>query len=389
MKKIKKICVISGSRAEYGLLHNLLIKLKKKKNIKLQIVVTGMHLSTEFGLTYREIIKDKFKLDKKIEIVMSSDTPESICKSTGLGIISFSDAFKDLRPDMIVLLGDRYELLSAAFTALVMRIPIAHIHGGEVTIGAFDDAIRHSISKMSWIHFVSHKTYKNRLIQLGENPSNIFNFGGLGAERVKEIKKIEKKDLESFLGIKLKKNKLLMITFHPITLDKASSLRQFKNLLKVLNGIKDKFFIFTLPNSDTDGRIIIDLIKKFVSQNKHRSKYYTSLGQKKYFSLINYCYAVVGNSSSGILEVPSFRIPTINIGDRQKGRVMSDSVINCNPTISSIEYAFKKIKDARFFNKLRFNKNPYFSNNTSLKISNKIANIKIPQNTKKTFFDLK
>lgn len=385
----KKICVITGSRAEYGLLYSVLSNLKNKKNVKLQLIVTGMHLSTEFGLTYKEIIKDKFRIDKRIEIVLSSDTPESICKSTGLGLISFGEAYKDLKPDIVVVLGDRYEIMSAAFAALISRIPIAHIHGGEVTIGAFDDAIRHSITKMSWLHFATNEIYKKRIIQLGESPSKVYNFGGLGAERTKNIKLYKKKELEKLLNFKLENDKLLMITFHPITLEDSSSFHQFKCLLKVLDKIKNRFFIFTLPNSDTDGRIIIDLIKKFNRKNSDRSRYFVSLGQKKYFSLLKYCYAVVGNSSSGILEVPSFQIPTINIGDRQKGRYMPPSVINCKPTISSISSAFKKIENINFRKKLKKSTNPYYKKNTARNIANKLSTIKIPNDIKKKFIDLK
>jgi len=212
----KKICVVTGSRAEYGLLSNLLKKLKKDKFFNLQIITTGMHLSTEFGETYREIENDGLKINKKIEVVLSSDTAESISKSIGLGFVSFSEAYKDLKPDVVIILGDRYELLAPAFTAFLNNIPIAHIHGGEVTTGAFDDVIRHSISKMSWLHFCSTEVYRKRIIQLGENPLNVYNVGGLGAENVNKISLIKKENLEKELNIKITKN-FFLVTFHSTT----------------------------------------------------------------------------------------------------------------------------------------------------------------------------
>ena len=383
----KKICVITGSRAEYGLLANLLKKLKKNKFFDLQIIVTGMHLSTEFGETYKEIENDGLKINKKIEVVLSSDTAESISKSIGLGFISFSEAYKDLKPHIVIILGDRYELLAPAFSALLNNIPIAHIHGGEVTTGAFDDAIRHSISKMSWLHFCSTEVYKKRLIQLGENPSAVFNVGGLGAENVNKINLIKKEKLEKELNIKLDKN-FFLVTFHSTTLEKNTSKKYFQNLLNALNEFKDFKIIFTLPNSDTDGRVIIKLIKNFQSKHKERVYYFTSLGQTKYFSLIKYCKAVIGNSSSGLLEVPSFKIPTVNIGERQTGRVYAPSVINCLATKKSITLAIKKTFNKKFSSKLKNIKNPYYNGETSKKIINILKNKKIPQNLKKVFYDL-
>lgn len=383
----KKICVVTGSRAEYGLLANLLKKLNKNKFFNLQIIATGMHLSTEFGETYREIENDGLKINKKIEVVLSSDTPESISKSIGLGFISFSEAYKDLKPDLVIILGDRYELLAPAFSAFLNNIPIVHIHGGEITTGAFDDVIRHSISKMSWLHFCSTEVYKKRLIQLGENPLNVYNVGGLGAENVNKISLIKKEKLEKELNIKLTKN-FFLVTFHSTTLEANSSKKYFQNLLNALNEFKDFKIVFTLPNSDTDGRVIIKMIKDFKVKNKDRVYYYTSLGQTKYFSLIKYCKAVIGNSSSGLLEVPSFKVPTVNIGERQAGRVYAPSVINCNVDKKSIFLAIKKTFDAKFSKKLKKIKNPYCNGETSEKIINILKNKKTPQNLKKFFYDL-
>ena len=383
----KKICVVTGSRAEYGLLSNLLKKLKKDKFFNLQIITTGMHLSTEFGETYREIENDGLKINKKIEVVLSSDTAESISKSIGLGFVSFSEAYKDLKPDVVIILGDRYELLAPAFTAFLNNIPIAHIHGGEVTTGAFDDVIRHSISKMSWLHFCSTEVYRKRIIQLGENPLNVYNVGGLGAENVNKISLIKKENLEKELNIKLTKN-FFLVTFHSTTLETNSSKKYFQNLLNALNEFKDFKIVFTLPNSDTDGRVIIKMIKDFKIKNEDRVYYFTSLGQTKYFSLIKYCKAVIGNSSSGLLEVPSFKVPTVNIGERQAGRVYAPSVINCNVDEKSIFLAIKKTFDAKFSKKLEKIKNPYYKGETSKKIINILKNKKTPQNLKKFFYDL-
>lgn len=383
----KNICVVTGSRAEYGLLSNLLFKLKKDGHFNLQIIVTGMHLSTEFGKTFEEINKDGLKIDKKIECILSSDTPNSICKSTGIGFFSFGDAYEDLKPDIIVLLGDRYELFAAAFSALVYGIPIAHIHGGELTSGAFDDAIRHSITKMSWLHFTSTDVYKKRIIQMGESPLRVFNVGGLGAEKILNLKLFNKKNLEKSLNFLISK-KLFLVTFHSTTLEMGSSNKNFKSLLKALDHFKDFKIIFTLPNADTDGRIIIELIKKYASLNPKRVKYFTSLGQKKYFSLIKFCHAVIGNSSSGLLEVPSFKTPTINIGERQKGRVYAKSVINCEPTKNSIIKSILKTFNNDFIKDLEKVENPYYGGNTSKKIIEILKKTNLPRNLKKKFYDI-
>ena len=387
MKKLrKKICVITGSRAEYGLLYWLLKDLKKSKNIDLQLIATGMHLSPEFGKTIDQIKKDGFVVDREIDILLSSDEPSAIAKSCGLCMISFSDAFKELKPDMIVLLGDRFELLSVASTALLMNIPIAHIHGGEVTIGAYDDAIRHSISKMSWLHFVAHLSYKKRLIQIGENENQIFDVGGLGAYGISKIKLYNLKDLEKLLNFKINKDTIL-ITYHPVT-QELDSVKQFKTLLNVLKKKKKYRIIFTMPNADNYGKSISNEIKKFVKSNSNRSIWFYSLGQKKYLSLLKYARAAVGNSSSGVLEAPSFDTPTINIGSRQEGRVMAKSIINCKSDSKSINQAFKKIENSNFLEVAKISKNPFFKKNTSKDICKILEEFEIPKNLKKKFYDI-
>lgn len=316
---MKKICVVTGTRAEYGILKPLLRRLRDDKEFQLQLVVTGMHVSPEFGLTYKQIIRDNFEITEKVEILLSSDTPVGISKSMGLAMISFSEVFDRLKPDLLVLLGDRYELLSVASAAMVARIPIAHIHGGETTEGAIDEAIRHSISKMSYLHFTSTEAYRKRVIQLGENPSRVFNVGGMGVEEIRNTAFLSKEDLEKELNLKLD-SKTALVTFHPVTLEKNTAKEEFNNLLDALDYFEGLKVIFTKANSDTDGRIINKMIDEYVIKNPKKAVAFTSLGQLRYYSTIKYADFVLGNSSSGILEVPTFKKPTINVGDRQKGK---------------------------------------------------------------------
>ena len=390
MIKRKKICIVTATRAEYGLLYWLMREIKKDKKLELQIIVTGMHLSHEFGLTYKEIEKDGFKINKKIEMVLSADTSSSIVKSTGLGMIGFADALRDLKPDIVVLLGDRYEMLSAAYSATISRIPIAHFHGGETTIGAIDEPTRHSITKMSHFHFVSHKDYKERVIQLGEQPKNIYLVGGLGVEYIKRVKLYEKKILEKKINFKFS-NKNILVTFHPVTLEVDTAKKQFENLLYALDKLKDTQIIFTMPNSDTEGRIIQKLITNYVNKNKFKSIAYTSMGQKRYLSTLKYVDAIVGNSSSGILEAPSFKIVTVNIGDRQKNRVQGKTVINCRPEKKQILNALEKVYSKKFRKNILNTFSPYELKKKIFpsKVAVKVFNKKISKNVlKKIFHDL-
>ena len=325
----RKICVVTGTRAEYGLLRWVIKGIKESHDLQLQLVVTGMHLSPEFGLTYKDIQQDGYPIKKKVEMLLSSDTTSGIIKSMGLGIISYAEAFDELKPDLLVVLGDRYEIFSAASAAMIARIPIGHIHGGEATEGLIDESIRHSITKMSHLHFVATEEYKNRVIQLGETPKNIFNVGGLGIDSIKRLNLLEKKELEDEINFKFGL-KNLMITFHPVTLEQNTSSDQMKELLSALENMHDTKLIFTMPNADTDGRVLFDIVNDFVIQNPN-AKSYTSLGQLKYLSCLKYVDGVVGNSSSGIIEAPSFNIGTINIGDRQKGRIKAQSIIDVVP----------------------------------------------------------
>ncbi len=323
-----KICVVTGSRAEYGLLGGLLAALKSEPSFCLQVVATGMHLAPEFGLTFREIETDGFLIDEKVEMQLSSDTRVGTAKSVGLGVIGFADTFARLMPDLLLLLGDRYEIFAAAQAAYIARIPIAHIAGGDVTEGAFDEAIRHSITKMAQLHFVTNAASRQRVLQLGEDPAYVFNVGHIGIDILNALPRMGRAGLERDLGFKfLQKN--LLITFHPATLDTQPAAAQFGELLAALEGLGGEVgLIFTHPNADPGGREIIGLTKDFVSRHANAAMF-PSLGQRRYYSVIEQVDAVVGNSSSGIYEVPSFHRPTVNIGDRQRGRLFAPSVISC------------------------------------------------------------
>ena len=382
----RKICVFTGTRAEYGLLKPLMDEIKKDKDLKLQIIVSGMHLSPEFGLTYKEIEKDGFKIDEKIEMLLSADTPTAINKSIGLGIIGFTDALNRLKPDISVVLGDRFEALAFAIANYIMRIPIAHLYGGEATFGAFDEGIRHSITKFSYLHFTSTEVYRKRVIQLGEHPSRVFNVGALGIDNIKKLKLLTKEELEKKLGKKLKSRNLL-ITFHPVTLEKGTSEKQFKQLLKALDELDDTLLIFTKANADTEGRKINKMIDEYVNKNKEKAIAFTNMGQLLYLSTMKYVDAVVGNSSSGIIEAPSFKIGTINIGDRQKGRIKADSVIDCKPNYTDIKQALNKIFSKEFKEKLKKVKNPYGDGKSAERIV-KILKTADLSNIKKEFFDM-
>ncbi len=384
---MKKVCIVTGTRAEYGLLYWLMKEIDFDRELELQIIVTGMHLSPEFGLTYKEIEKE-FVINKKIEMLLSSDTPIGISKSMGLAQISFTETYEDLKPDIIVLLGDRYEIFSAASTALILNIPIAHLHGGETTEGAFDEALRHSITKMSHLHFTAVEEYKNRVIQLGENPSRVFNVGGLGIDNIKKLKLLSKEEFEESIDFKLNKKNML-VTFHPVTLESSTAKEQFQELLNALDELEDTTIIFTKANSDTDGRIINEMIDSYVSNNSLKAIGFISLGQIRYLSALQYIDAVVGNSSSGLLEAPSFKIATINIGDRQKGRIKAESVFDCLPIKENIYKSFMEIYKKEFKNKLLTLENPYGNGGASKKIKEVIKNIKLENIIKKSFYDLK
>ena len=384
---MRKICVITGSRAEYGLLSGLMTSIKNDNTLQLQIIATNMHLSPEFGYTYKEIEQDGFIIDKKVEMLLSSDSSNGTSKSVGLAIIGFADAYEDLKPDLIVVLGDRYEILAAVTTALFYKIPVAHLHGGEITEGAYDDSIRHAITKLSHLHFTSTEAYRKRVIQLGENPERVFYVGAIGVENIKETKLLNKIDLENILDFSLG-DKSLLVTFHPVTLEHETAKQQCENLLAVLAELEYLNIIFTLPNSDTDGRVIMQLIKDFVIRHNERSVAFTSLGKVRYLSALQYVTAVVGNSSSGIIEVPSFRIPTLNIGDRQKGRIAANSVIHCGTSINEIKRGIELILSEKIQQVAKNNVNPYQKENTTANILKVLKDFPLNNIIQKTFYNI-
>lgn len=383
---MRKICVITGSRAEYGLLSGLMKAIHEDADLQLQVIATNMHLSPEFGLTYREIEKDGFTINKKVEMLLSSDTPNATAKSVGLGTIGFADAYEDLQPDMIVVLGDRYEILSAVSTALFYKIPVAHLHGGEITEGAYDDCIRHAITKMSHLHFTSTEEYRKRVIQLGEQPERVFNVGAIGIENIKKTPLMSKVELEESLGFQLG-DKCLLVTYHPVTLEDSTAEEQSKNLLTALEIFKDYRIIFTMPNSDTNGRIIMQEIEKFVEENKERAIAFKSLGLKRYLSALQYVSAVVGNSSSGIIEVPSFGIPTLNIGDRQKGRIAAESVVHCGTTLYDIVSGLQKVLSDEQKATSKVCGNPYEKQHTINDIHKIIKDYPLDNLVRKSFYN--
>ena len=381
----RKICVITGTRAEYGLMRWVMQGIKDDPELTLQVIATGMHLSPEFGLTYREIEKDGFQIDRKVEMLTSSDTSVGIAKSMGLGLIGFADALNELRPDLIVVLGDRFEIFSAVAAALVARIPVAHLHGGEATEGLIDEAIRHSITKMSHLHFVAAEEYRRRVIQLGEQPERVFLVGGLGIDNIKRLQLFDRAELEASIDFQLGA-KSLLITFHPVTLETSTAADQMAELLAALAELKDTQLIFTMPNADTDGRTLIKMVQQFVAQHPN-ARAYTSLGQLRYLSCIAQVDGVVGNSSSGLAEVPSFKKGTINIGDRQRGRLQAASVINCEPIRQSIEGALKRLYSADFQVTLNQALNPYGEGGASEKIIASIKSAALEHIQKKRFYD--
>lgn len=354
--------------------------------LELQVIATGMHLSPEFGLTYREIEQAGFIIDAKVEMLLSADTATAVTKSMGLGLIGFADAFSRLAPDLIVLLGDRFEIFAAASAALIAGIPVAHMQGGETTEGAFDEAIRHSITKMSHLHFVAAEDYRRRVVQLGEQPERVFLVGGLGIDAIKRITLLEREALEVSLDFKFGDRNLL-VTFHPVTLEGESSRLQMAELLSALDEMTNTNLIFTMPNADTGGRELVAMVEDFVATHSN-ARVYASLGQLRYLSCMKYVDGVVGNSSSGLAEAPSMGIGTINIGDRQKGRLSASSVIHCEPNLESIRAALKKLYEPSFQFTLTKTINPYGNGGATRKIFEILKSHTFEHLLKKSFFNL-
>jgi len=386
-REIKKTCIITGSRAEYGILRPLIKRINDSSYLDLKIIATGMHLSHEFGFTYKDIENDGYSVDYKVDMLLSSDSDIGVGKSTGLGIIGFVDALSNLNPDVVVVLGDRFEIFSAAVAATMLKIPIAHISGGEASEGSIDESIRHCITKMSHLHFTATNEYMYRVVQLGENPDRVFNVGAIGADSINSIQLLSKNDFEDSVGIKLNKYNLL-VTFHASNLEHNLSNQHFANLLSVLDKLKDTSIIFTKSNADSGGRCINKMIDEYVLKNYNKSVAHTSLGQVRYLSAMKYVNGVVGNSSSGIIEAPSFKIGTINIGDRQKGRVRADSVIDCNTDKQSIEKGVSTLYTKKFQDKMHNFFNPYDGGDVSKNITSILEKVSLNNILKKSFYNL-
>lgn len=383
-----KICILTATRAEYGLLKPIIKSFYNSEDIDIRVVVTGAHLSPEFGHTYQEIVNDGIRIDKKIEILVSADTPSAISKSMGLAMIGFADYFSDSQPDLLVVLGDRYETLAIAIVAMNQRIPIAHLYGGEATEGLIDESIRHALTKMSYLHFTSTEEYRKRVIQLGESPNRVFNVGAIGIENIKNNEYMSKLELSKLINLTLDKP-YAVVTFHPVTLEDQSAENQIVELLDAIAQHDEMIFIITKANSDANGRIINYKIEEFV-KDKQNCVAVTSLGTKMYLSALKHSSMVIGNSSSGIIEVPSFKVPTINIGDRQKGRIQARSIINCDPSYVSIMDAIDKANSIKFRDNLNNVTNPYekanISNNIVTTIMGFLMSNKI--DIKKKFHDI-
>lgn len=386
---MRKICVFTGTRADYGIMSRLVRLIENDPDLQLQIIATNMHLSPEFGMTYKEIENDGFKIDKKVEMMLSSDSATGTVKSMGLALIGFADALEELKPDLAVILGDRYEILAAAEACLINKIPIAHIAGGAISEGAYDDAIRHSITKMSHLHFTETDEYRKRVIQLGEHPDRVWSTGALGVNNIRNEQIMPLSELETSLDFYLGE-KFLLITFHPVTMENATAAEQCENLLTALSEVNNEYqILFTLPNSDTDGRVIIQKIKDYVAQNSDKAFAITSLGKKRYYSALKYTTAVIGNSSSGLVEAPSFNIPTLNIGNRQQGRTHGETVIDVPATLEGMREGLKKALSAEFIDKCKLATNPYEKASTLETIFNTIKTYPLDGITKKSFYNLK
>lgn len=385
---IKKICVLTATRAEYGLLSPIIKRMREDSELEVKVVVTGAHLSPEFGLTYKEIENDGIEIHKKLEILLSADSPSAISKSMGLAMISFADYFAENEFDGLMVLGDRYETLAVCCAAMNATIPIIHLHGGETTEGAIDEAVRHAITKMSYLHFTSTEVYRRRVIQLGENPDRVYNVGAMGVENALHTPLMTKEELAMDLGIDLK-GPYGVLTFHPVTLETNSAEKQMRELLSALDDIKDMQFIVTRANADTEGRVINAMLEEYAAKNSN-IHVYSSLGMRRYLSAVKYAKLVIGNSSSGLIEAPAFKVPTINIGDRQKGRIRAESVIDCEPECEKIISAIKEALSEGFRAGLREMENPYGDGRTSERIveaiKKRLGNGE--RNLKKKFYDI-
>lgn len=386
MKAKKKICVFTGSRAEYGILSSLMRSIDTDPEFELNIVATNMHLSPEFGKTVKEIVEDGFRVDKQVEMLLSSDTPTGTAKSLGLGIIGFADALTELKPDLILILGDRYEMLGVAETALLFNIPIAHLHGGEITEGAYDDAIRHAITKLSHIHFAATEEYRENIIRMGENPESVYNVGALGTDNIRNTELLSLESLEQSLGFSLGEN-YVVVTFHPVTREPGEAEAQTGELLDALAALDEGIKVLvTLPNSDAEGRAVTALFRKFEKEHPEKVKCVASLGRQRYYTALANSKGVIGNSSSGLIEVPSFGVPTLNIGNRQKGRARGESVIDVDCNRDAIAAGIKRLFSTEMQEKASKCDNPYYKENTIASIMKVLKSVEPKTLLKKSFY---
>lgn len=386
---MRKIAVVTGTRAEYGLLYWIIKGIHEDPDLELQLIVTGMHLSFEFGLTVKEIEKDGFPIAERVEMLLSSDTENAIATSMGLGVIGFAKAYERLNPDIIVVLGDRFEIFSAVTVAVPFKIPVVHLHGGEITEGSMDELFRHAITKMSFLHFPAIPLYANRIIQMGEHPEKVYCFGAPGLDAVHKLTLMSKIKLYKALEIPLNK-KVGVITFHPATLEKNTATSQFSSLLNIVkNNFDDIYWIFTLPNADTGSRVLIKMVNEFMKNNPAKGKAFASLGQMKYLSVLRHAVVMVGNSSSGIIEAPSFELPVVNIGYRQKGRERAVNVIDVDVVTERwLKVAIEKALSKKFRDSLKGLKNPYGEGNASEKIVAVLKTISLTDDATKRFYML-
>ncbi|MEZ9845383.1 UDP-N-acetylglucosamine 2-epimerase [Vibrio breoganii] len=384
---MKKIAVFTGTRAEYGLMYWIMQGIAKSSNAELQLYVGGMHLSPEFGKTIEQIERDGFEVTERLEFLLSSDTPVGIAKSMGLALIGAADAFARTKPDLLVVLGDRFESMAVCQAAMVAQIPIAHIHGGETTEGLIDEAVRHSITKMSHMHFVATEAYRERVLQLGENPARVYNFGAPGIDSIKALELLSREALSLSTGFDLDSSPYMVVTYHPVTLSQDGAVEDLKQLLATLKRYPEHKFLITYPNADTHGRALIALLDEFAAELEGRVLLVKSLGQLRYLSALKHCDIAIGNSSSGLIEVPSFNVPTINIGSRQKGRIAGDTVIHCDGDEKSIEDAIELALSEDFKNRCKTSINPYGDGSASSKILNTILSADLEGLLFKKFFD--
>ncbi|EKP0313039.1 UDP-N-acetylglucosamine 2-epimerase (hydrolyzing) [Aeromonas veronii] len=384
----RKICVVTATRAEYGPLKALLEDIKNDSELELQIISTGTHLSPEYGLTNQQILNDGFFINKKIEILLSSDTAVGVSKSMGLAQISFAEAFEELKPDILLVLGDRYELIPIVSAANVSLIPVAHISGGEVTEGAIDELIRHAVTKLSHLHFTAMNEYSQRVIQMGEQPERVFTVGEVGLDNLLRMKLMSRDEFEESIGRKLNKRNILF-TYHPVTTQEIYEVeRDFNQILLGLEQLHDTLIIFTKANADVGGRLINKMIDEYVEKHSEKAIAFTSLGQLRYLSALQYVDAVVGNSSSGIVEAPSFKVATINIGDRQRGRVKAQSTLDIGVDAAELVSALQTINTSEFQARLAKVKNPYGQGNSSRKIVDILKKVDVKMLKTKRFYDI-